>query len=194
MNAAFLKKFPGQLAHWTLHGTFNALPSFIIALAMLGYISKPIPILAMLLAIAVYIVLFATVTSLPGPFSEETHVLRRAIRLGAKIRSWIAGISLVLLPGGFNTMIFMPDFWCGWAALMIGNQGFQWLGFSKTPAATRGDGLLSDGFLSVFATTMIEGFIISFLLLMISFFCVIFLQGRDRRIFNASLRAQNPRI
>jgi hypothetical protein len=194
MNPDFLKKFPGQLGHWTLHGIFNALPSFIIALTLLGYMTKPIPILAMLMAIAVYIVLFATLTSLPGPFSEETHVLRRAVRLGAQIRSWIAGISLVLLPGGFNTLVFMPDFWCGWAALMIGNQGFQWLGFTKSPAAASSGELLSDGFLPVFATTMIEGFIISFLLLMVSFFCVIFLQGRDRRKFNASQRAKTPGI
>ena len=36
-------------------------------------------------------------------------------------------------------------------------------------------------FLPVFATTMLEGFILSFLLLMISFFAVLFLQMRDRR-------------
>jgi hypothetical protein len=36
-------------------------------------------------------------------------------------------------------------------------------------------------FLPVYATTMLEGFILSFLLLMISFFALIFLQMRDRK-------------
>jgi hypothetical protein len=36
-------------------------------------------------------------------------------------------------------------------------------------------------FLPVFATTILEGFILSFLLLMIAFFALIFLQMRDRK-------------
>jgi hypothetical protein len=43
----------------------------------------------------------------------------------------------------------------------------------------RGDA--TGGFLPVFTTTMLEGFIISFLLLMISFFALIVLQMRDRK-------------
>ena len=36
-------------------------------------------------------------------------------------------------------------------------------------------------FLPVYATTLLEGFILSFLLLMIAFFALVFLQMRDRR-------------
>jgi hypothetical protein len=42
-------------------------------------------------------------------------------------------------------------------------------------------GAAKTRFFPVFSTTMIEGFIISFLLVMISFFCVISLQSRERK-------------
>jgi len=41
------------------------------------------------------------------------------------------------------------------------------------------------GFAEVFTITLLEGIILSFLLLMISFFAVIFLQAHDRRRFFA---------
>lgn len=187
MTPTFFARFPKQLGHWTIHGICNALPSFIIAMILLG-LRTPVAILAMLSAVAVFVLAFAVVTSLPGPLSEESQVLGRAIRLGARIRSWMAGLSLLFFPFGESTFFFTPDFWCGWLAVMIQGEMEKWFGiqgFALRPLDETGDA--SVRFLPVFTTTLLEGFIISFLLLMISFFCVIFLQAREsRRMLKAS--------
>ncbi len=66
-------------------------------------------------------------------------------------------------------MQMTPDFWCGRAAV---HAAFQLFGSDVDMYA---------GFLPVYITTLLEGFILSFILLTISFFAVIFLQSRDRR-------------
>lgn len=181
MNPAFYERFPKQLGHWAIHGLCNALPSFIIAMIFLG-LRNPIAILAMLSAVCVFVVAFAVVTSWPGPLSEKSHVLGRAIHLGAKIRSWIAGLSLLLFPFGISAVFFAPDFWCGWLAVMIQGEMEKWFGIQGFALRALDEtGNASASFLPVFTTTMLEGFIISFLLLMISFFCVIFLQAKAHR-------------
>jgi hypothetical protein len=178
MDSTFLSRFPKQLGHWTIHGICNSLPSFIIALVFLHLWKSPQAVAAMLLAIAIFVVVFAVVTSLPWPFSDRSHVLGRAVRLGAKIRSWIAVISLplALTPA----LALTPDFWCGFAAAAVQNEIFRALhvGGRSTNLI---DSFGNASFLPVFTTTMLEGFIISFMLLMISFFCVMFLQSRERK-------------
>jgi hypothetical protein len=190
MNSTFTARFPKQLGHWAIHGFFNALPSFIIAAFCLN-LGNPIAMMAMLSAIGVYVVAFAVVTSLPGPLSEGAHVLGRAIRLGAKIRSWIAGLSIVFSPFGVSAIMFMPDFWCGWGAMIVQDALADWLGYKGSSLLTMENvEQVSSLFLPVFITTMLEGFIISFLLLLISFFCVIFLQSRERRKFFKGIRPE----
>jgi hypothetical protein len=50
-----------------------------------------------------------------------------------------------------------------------------------------------SGFVQIYATTMLEGLILSFLLLMISFFALIILQARDRRkVFSPGERSVEP--
>ena len=180
MNDTFLSRFPKQLGHWAIHGLLNSFPSLIIALVGLSLWRSPQAVAAMLLAILIYIVAFATITSMRGPFSDESHTLGKAVRLGATIRSWIGGISipLALTPAAFIT----PDFWCGFIAVAIYNQVDRVLRGAPYPRGI--SNIVQRGeFLPVFTTTMLEGFIISFLLLMISFFCLIFLQARERRRF-----------
>ncbi len=178
MNAAFLAKFPKQLGHWSIHGLCNALPSFIIALVFLRLWKSPQAVAAMVLAVAIFIIAFAVMTSLSWPLSDRTHVLGRAVRLGAKIRSWIACISI---PLAFTpAMSITPDFWCGFIAAAVQNEIFRALHLGDATTSMM-DSLGNASFLPVFTTTMLEGFIISFLLLMISFFCVIFLQAKERR-------------
>lgn len=186
MTPHFLTRFPAQLGHWAIHGCVNALPSFLIAFFYLR-LRNPASLLGMLAAVLVFVCAFAVVTSLPGCLSGRDHVIARSIRLGARIRSWIAGISLVLLPWGMNTLFYVPDFWCGFAAVMAQNAAFEALGMRDF--MLRGDGSGDTmAFLPVFSTTLLEGAILSFALLMISFFYVILLQARERRKF---LRTMN---
>ncbi|RYD33824.1 MAG: hypothetical protein EOP87_10315 [Verrucomicrobiaceae bacterium] len=87
---------PRQLRFWALHCTLNALPSLAIALGWLGLWRSNTAILAMVTAIATFVVLYTVVTSVIRPFSDVSGTLSRALRMGTKIRSWISVVSLVL--------------------------------------------------------------------------------------------------
>jgi hypothetical protein len=185
-SASFLKAFPRQLCYWTLHCTLNALPSFCIAIVFLELWQNPAAVIAMLFAIGNFILLYATLTSL-GPFGDDHHPLSRALRLGAKIRAVIsaASIPMVLCGGAFVT----PDLWCGFLAIGIQKEIAVFAGFSLPPNGYNPSAENST-FLSIYTTTLLEGFILSGILLLISFFCVIFLQARDRRKFLAMADAR----
>ncbi|MCW1884760.1 hypothetical protein OKA04_08470 [Luteolibacter flavescens] len=178
VNLQFLARFPKQLGYWSLHCTLNALPSFYIALVGLNLAKQPVAIVAMLAAIATFIVLYATLTSLPGPLEDRSSLLSRALWLGTKIRTWIACLSLLLVP--VQGFFLMPDFWCGWAAVIVQNWIVDSLGLWRHGLGIDRGGD-SESFFAVYATTMLEGFIISFLLLFISFCVLLVLQAKERR-------------
>lgn len=170
-----------QFRHWSLHCSLNALPSFIIAVGHLKLWQRPTAIVAMLAAIATFIVLYTVLTSLPGPLSREDHLLARSLKLGTRIRAFLTVVSVPMLLGEAGT-VFTPDFWCGVAAIFGINTIGQLLGH-PTDMVDFGPG--HAGFLPVFAVTLLEGFILSFLLLLISFFALVYLQNRARRqVFN----------
>lgn len=176
--STFLTAFPRQLRFWTFHCTLNALPSFCIALIVLQLWKSPQAIVAMLFAIATFILLYTTITSLIEPLTDDRHVLSRSLRLGTKIRAWISGLSMLMV---FTpAMSFTPDFWCGFISVNITNSLFKSAGSRVDLLDASG---LNSGFSPVYLTTLLEGLILSFLLLMISFFAVMFLQARDRKKF-----------
>lgn len=179
-TATFLTVFPRQLRNWAIHCALNSSPSFCIALVALNLWKSPLAIAAMLCAIATFILLYATLTSLSEPLVNENQVLSRSLKLGAKIRAWISGISVLLLLTVKGVLI-TPDLWCGILAINILNRIASFFG-AANPYLFR-PRPVNDmaGFSRIFATTMTEGLILSFLLLMISFFVVIFLQARDRK-------------
>lgn len=183
--------FPRQLRYWTLHCLLNAAPSLGIALGWLGLWRSPSAWLAIFSAIAIFIGLYAFLTSLRGPFTDPDHILSRALRLGARIRAWISGLSCLVLPTGIGMML-TPDYWCGLLSIILLNGAASFFGergqfFNPDPAGA------TDSFLPVFATTLLEGFILSFLLLMIAFFSLILLQVRDRRKIVAGIAGTSPR-
>jgi hypothetical protein len=171
--------FPRQLRYWSLHCLLNAAPSLGIALGWLGLWKVPAAVAAMFLAIATFILLYSMLTSLRGPFTIPTHILARSLRLGTKIRGWISAISLLVLPIDILVM-FTPDFWCGLLSMTLVNGAARHLG-ATGPVMNANSNAADTTFLPVFATTILEGFILSFLLLMIAFFALIFLQMRDRK-------------
>lgn len=173
-TSAFLSNFPHQLRYWSFHCTLNALPSFGIALWILG-LRNPSAIAAMASAVVTFILLYSTITSVRSPFSQENHILSRALKLGAKIRAWTSAISI---PLAFTpVLVFLPDLWCGLFATIIVNQTMVLPG---DPAPFSPAMQPSPGFALVYVATMIEGFLLSGILLCISFLAIVFLQWRDR--------------
>ena len=94
MKSLFLQNLPRQLSYWAIHCSVNAIPSLMIALIWLELYHKPEAIVAMISAIATFIVGYAVVTSLPGSLSQSDHLMARAMRRGATIRLWISALSI----------------------------------------------------------------------------------------------------
>lgn len=174
--AAFRANFPRQVRYWTLHCILNALPSLGISLGWLKLIESPAATAAIFTAIATFILLYATATSLIRPTSDRSNLLFRSLDLGLRIRIAISILSLFALVEE-NHVRFAPDTWCGVAA------GFcvDWLSRSLGFGQINSNPISDIGFFPIYAVTMLEGFILSFLLLMISFFALIFLQAKDKQ-------------
>lgn len=154
--------FLRQLRYWTFHCLLNALPSFGIALFFLGLWRNPAAVAAMLLAIATFILLYSTLTSLPGPMLEKEHLLSRALRVGVKVRGWISAVSVGIIPLG--GIMVTPDFWCGFYASVIVDWGARQLGTQGQMV----DAPALVGFCEVFAVTLLEGIILSSLIVMVA--------------------------
>ena len=167
--------FYRQLRYWSFHVPLNALPGSCIALFYLELWKSPSALAAMTAVIGMCILAFTILTSLDGPLAVETHVLSRALKIALKIRGWISGISLVLLPKG--GLFLMPDFWCGWLVA----------GLIDTIATLSGShGRLIDtpnlaGLPEIFATSLLVGMTVLIFVMTVTFFVVLFLQSKDRR-------------
>ncbi len=180
----FLAVFPRQLRFWTLHCTLNALPSFVIAIYVLKLFKNPHGIAAMLLGIVSFIFIYAATTSLLKPLTDKENILHRAMKLGTKIRVWISLISLGFIP--LNWIILTPDFWCGFVSVTV-VQSLSDTFINMTPHY---DFFASDkvsSFILIYATTMLEGFILSLLLMNICYFALKITQAHDRKKLQASL-------
>lgn len=133
----------------------------------------------MLAAVLSFIVLYSFLTSLKSPLSDHSHPLHRAMKMGTKIRTIISLVSIpvVMLEG----IMILPDFWCGYLAVLLVDLASASMGGTGTTIVT--DPKIEEvvRFWPTFAITMVEGFILSFLLLMISFFALLVIHGRDRR-------------
>ena len=166
------RAFPRQLSHWSLHVCLNALPSFGIALFLLQLHRAPIAIAAMLAGIVSVILLLAFLTSLRGPLSDPSSLPARALKIGVRIRTAICLGSL--LPALMTKNIaWLPDLYFGMAACSATEQAGRILG--GRPTLNPG----STGFLPVFTTVLLEGVIIAFMVAMISFFALLFIQRRE---------------
>jgi hypothetical protein len=169
--------FARQFRHWLLHCLVNALPSLAIALGWMQLIRFPAAVLAMFAAIGTFVLIYSLATTLLAPLHDPGHLLSRALHLGTRIRAWISAISLLVVPTGVFTM-FTPDYWCGLGAI--------WSVNGTVSILTRSNDSFFDwesgpGFLATYLVTLVEGGLLSFLLLMISFFALVVLQTRERR-------------
>lgn len=122
----------------------------------------------MLLAVATFILLYATITSFQGPLADWNHVLCRALRLGTKIRAWMSAISLPLI---FTpAALVVPDLWCGLIALSTMDALLRAAG---TMAVLEPYTALNMEFVRIYLVTLCEGFILSALLIGISLLVVL---------------------
>lgn len=170
-------RLPEQARYWSLHCGVNALPSFIVAAFYLQMITQPLNVIAMLLAILTFIIGYTVLTSIDGLFTDSGSLLSRALKVGVKIRLVISLISLpMLLPS--PVALFVPDVWAGMLAAAVVNWCGRMLGHGAfTIDATGGD----PSAFAVYATTILEGIILSFMLLMLSFFSLLVLQAKERK-------------
>lgn len=187
MNTSYFPVvFRRQLCFWTFHCTLNALPSLGIALYYLKLWRYLPAIAAMFAAVATFVILYAALTSLSGPFANKDHLLSRSLKLGAKIRAWISSLSMLVV---FTPAAALsPDLWGGGLAISLLNEAGRFLTGKNEIifSPETGEGMwFNSAFFPVYVTTILQGLILSFLLLMISFFAVIFIQARDRRNFFA---------
>lgn len=176
MNAsAFFAVFPRQLRFWTFHCIVNALLSFCIAWSMLDLKDSPTGIAAMLAGIGTFILFYATVTSIPGPLAHRGNLLARSLAAGTKVRSCLVGISL-LLSFALGPSL-MPDFFCGLLADdLVKNASYTVSsGYAMTSIGS------SSSFLHVYTVTIVDGMVLSIILLTISFVSLLVLQGKERR-------------
>jgi len=178
MNADFWKCFPGKLRFWALHCTINALPSYLIAVVWLGLWPVAHAHVAMLAAVVTFIFGYAVVTSCVPVLREGRNLFTRALKVGLAIRLYISVPTILAVPLG-APLLFSPDVWCGMGASWFVSQA---LGTQPLPQRIGGSSGTSEvGFLEIYATTLVEGLLLSFLLFILSFIAIIILQMRDRR-------------
>ena len=170
-----MKRFLRQLGFWSIHGTLLVLPSFLIAGLLLSVFDSPAQIAAMLAGTLPFLFGFAALTTFAKPFQDPQHLLPRALRLALLLR-----IATVLLFGLFSlgAPIFLwaiPDIWAGLGAALaiewVGNQ----LGYASLLDTNFSSALL------VFFCTVLEGILLSFLMSLLTFFCLLFLNRKETK-------------
>jgi hypothetical protein len=174
----FFRVFPQKLRFWSLHCVINALPSYLIAVVWLGLWPVARAHWAMLSAVCTFILGYSILTAWLPMLREGRNLFTRALKVGLTIRTMISILTFLAIPVG-TPLIFAPDTWCGLAASQAVALA---LGTSPLPQRIGGsDGGGHVGFLEIYAITLVEGLILSFMLFILSFIAIIILQIRDRR-------------
>ncbi|BDS07286.1 hypothetical protein NT6N_23260 [Oceaniferula spumae] len=172
--------FARQLRYWAIHCGLTAIPSFCIALTRFN---SPGEIAAMICGILTFVFGYAFLTS--AGFYTKIHngLLGKAVNWGARIRMIISLCSIPLLfsligkSEPTEEVLFVPDFWFGFIALLIFSQAAMIFGVQHFRSNT-GEHL---NFLEAYAVTVIEGVLISFSLVLIAFISLVFLNYKRNR-------------
>jgi len=181
-----------QAKYWSVHVCFCAAPSFIIA--YIYEVNAPTAIAAMLSGVATFIVAYTLITSTTFYTEQRENLLGKAVRAGTNVRLIISFLSLLALL--INRVIlkkdsteseipeiyqFLPDFWCGYAStLMVYNvSNFTDSLFANDPFSNPNP-LSSYGFIFIFLVTIVEGILLSLVLLIIIFFAFSIINIRQR--------------
>lgn len=183
--------FGRQLGFWALHCGFTALPSFLIAVQ---YFKTPSAIIAMLAGVLSFVLAYSLITS--TPFYGKIHhgLIGRSVKLGATIRMVISLCSLPVVlyaispgngfrEGNFNgdseVVLWAPDFWFGYLAIIIISLLYNILDQANFGRALENSE--TPDFFFTYATTITEGVLISLSLLVIAFVALVILSFRRNR-------------
>ncbi len=173
-----------KLKFWSLHCVMNAVPSYLIAVVWLGLWRSLSAQLAMLAAVVTFVLSYSAVTASMKIFRNRENLFSRALRAGLVVRMIVSLLTLIAVPLG-PFLMFTPDLWCGFLASLVVTKV---LGLPPLMERTyTGEGAAPNieitlpGFLEVYATTILEGLILSFMLFILSFLMILILQMRDRK-------------
>lgn len=137
----------------------------------------------MLAAVVTFILGYAVLTSWVPVLRVGRNLYTRALKVGLVIRTIISILTILAVPLG-TPLLFLPDTWCGFGASWVVSQV---MGTELLPQRLGGLSSASRvSFLEIYATTLVEGLILSFLLFIFSFLSILILQIRDRRKITAS--------
>jgi hypothetical protein len=182
------KRFRRNLGFWSLQCVISALPGFCIAMGFLKLHENPLAALAMFAALGTFILVLNALASLSGTLTGWRTLPSRGLRLGLQIRGISSGASLMVIAAIIatgndyqNPVIFvMPDVWTGAAALIPPSLLAEELGF-KDPVGQFMDQETDLSFAMIYAISVIDGMILSFLIFIVSFISMLILQIRDRK-------------
>ncbi|WP_411828065.1 hypothetical protein [Luteolibacter sp. AS25] len=183
-KSSFSQVFPQKLKFWIWHCAVNACPSFLIASVWLG-LWNWVAQFAMIAAILTFVLCYSVATSLPGPLTNSGSLFSRALKLGLKLRMIISILTVCAVPLGV-VLMYTPDYWCGWAAVIVVERVFDAMGLTAVlmqgvDEGSGGEILVQAGFWEVYLTTLLEGLILSLMLFIFSLFSIVFLQMRERK-------------
>jgi len=175
-----------QAKYWSLHVCFCAAPSFIMAYT--NELNTPAAIAAMLSGVATFIVAYTLITSTTFYTEQRENLLGKAVRAGTNVRLIISFLSLLALLINQTTAKkyfaelginwpsdiyqFLPDFWCGLASIAMISRFHDF--------ASGSDGLPKYSFAFNFLVTIVEGTLLSLVLLIIIFFAFSIINIRQR--------------
>jgi hypothetical protein len=172
------------LRHWTFHVCLSAAPSLVFGYSMA---TRPERFCGMSLGVAFFIVLYTLAARWTYPSETSSVLWRRAMRLGTWIRTvWV----LLLIPAGlvarpFAGWLFAPDMVAGMIShgLVESLSGLNSGVTERTGTGSSGHFWLGDmgSLIPTFFTTVISGFLLSSLLLLIAFICLGVLKLMARR-------------
>jgi hypothetical protein len=171
------EQFGPQLKFWSVHVMLTAAPSFGLALMSFNSITA---ITAMLAGITTFVIGYTLLCSLTAYQKMSTDtVLGRAVKTGAKIRLIISLATAPLLLSFYfqvPLLFFAPDYWAGLAAIGIVQT------ISATVFQVPVD--LMDGsshFALTYCVVIVEGLLLSFTLVLLVFFTLLFLNRKVGR-------------
>jgi len=166
-----------QLKFWSVHVVLTAAPSFGLALMNFNSIAA---ITAMLAGITTFVIGYTLLCSLTAYQKMSTaSVLGRAVKIGAKIRLIISLATAPLLLSVYlqvPLLFFAPDYWAGLAA--IGIVQTISAAVSQAPVDLMGG---SPHFVLTYCVVIVEGLILSFTLVLLVFFTLLFLNRKVGR-------------
>ena len=162
-------KFSSRLRYWTIHAFFCATPSFIFAYTGMGY-DRVSSVLAMLLAILVFILGYSLVTSsnIYSSKIDGKSWLKKIVHRAAVFRSFVSGLGFISFTSPSLQFLFVPDIYAGILASILTTRFFEFFGYSFSPRGLENPMSpdifwLGDqySFIPTFVMTVCEGLIIT---------------------------------